>query len=197
MDDTKISGEYWIIEGSVDFADGDVGDTNHAMIANNHVVHQFVSEIESLADEYGLETELERYGEVDSEQIATVIDEVYERLLEQGISSKEIYQIIQDKIGADAEALQILRGGGDSRLYVMKHNGWIAVRSNNAELFGYDSSKQRYLARGIGDILFDEGNEHFNPSEVEIAIYDHKNRRSWYVTLEELENPNVAVKSQQ
>ena len=37
---TEIKGEYWIYDGNVDFADGDVGDYNHESIAMSHVFNK-------------------------------------------------------------------------------------------------------------------------------------------------------------
>ena len=36
----RIRGEYWIIDGSATFADGDVGDMNHEGYAIDHARHR-------------------------------------------------------------------------------------------------------------------------------------------------------------
>ena len=58
---SEIRGEYWIEDGYVNFADGDIGDANHEMIAVSAICHQYKSSIENLADELDIEyDELER-----------------------------------------------------------------------------------------------------------------------------------------
>lgn len=194
----NIRGEYWIIDGQVDFADGDIGDQNHESIAINHVHSQFASQVENLAEEIGINANTERHGEIDTEEINKIIDEIYEHFFEQGkMSSKQILYFMMQKIGCNEEALNILRGGGDARLYVMVHDSWIAVRSNNIEFYGYDTTKQKEIANAIGNILWEEGEEHFNPQEVDLSLYDHRNNKSWNTTLEELENPIITPKLQQ
>jgi hypothetical protein len=56
--EVEINGEYWIQNGSVDYADGDIGDQNHESIAIQSVVHQYADEIADLAEEHGLGTAL-------------------------------------------------------------------------------------------------------------------------------------------
>ena len=70
-----IRGEYWIVDGSVEFADGDVGDYNHEAIATNHVFQQWASSVQKIAEEYEIETEFETYGELNTEAVSEAIQE--------------------------------------------------------------------------------------------------------------------------
>ena len=53
----EIRGEYWIQDGYVDFADGDVGDRNHEGIAIDAVMGSYAEEVASLAEELEVEHE--------------------------------------------------------------------------------------------------------------------------------------------
>lgn len=206
---SNIRGEYWVIDGYVDFADGDVGDQNHEMIAVNHIVGQHNDAIMSLADELEIEVDdrYSRYDEVNPETVSSVLSAIEEKLTMGDedseeepdpstlMSEKQAHAYMMQQIGCDADAYNILWGSGDSRLYAMQYLGWIAIRSNNVELYGYDSSRQKEVADAIWEILQEEG-EQVVPNEVEVSIYDHKTGRSWYATLEELEEP-VSLRTNQ
>lgn len=185
-----IRGEYWIIDGHVDFADGDIGDKNHEAIANDYIFNHFSTNVSNLAEELGIEDDTESYGEVDPEKVTTILNNIIELLMtDKGMNEQGANAYVMKELQADQEAFVILMGGGDPRFYVIKHWGWIAVRSNNVEIFGYDTSRQKQIAEGIRDILYEEGG-HEEP-EIEVAIYDFKTGKSWYASLAELEQPHV------
>jgi hypothetical protein len=206
---SDITGEYWVIDGSVDFADGDVGDKNHEMIAVDHVAGNYVDAVDNLADQYELPSNANHYGEPDIEGIAETLRNIHERLTmgpDDGtepdpntlMKDKQAWQYIQQQLGCDDDALAILLGGGDARTYAMEKSGWIAIRSNNVELYGYDASRQAEIAEAIEEILWEEGHEQeVNPEEVELSIYDHKSGKSWYVTLADLKQPQITARPQQ
>ena len=189
---SEIRGEYWIQDGHVEFADEDIGDTNHEMIANNHVLYQYVDAIINLADEMEIDTsKVHHYGDIDSEAVSQILGEIEEKLDEEGLSIDARHAKIMQDIGCNnKEAYDILWGGGNGRLYVMKYEGWIAIRGNNIELFGYDDRKRMNLVHGISEILENESIEDDVPTEeIEFWIEDHKTNRSHHVTLAELEQP--------
>ena len=188
-----IRGEYWIQDGHVDFADGDVGDQNHEMIALNSIASDYIDEIYDYAQELGIDTE--NFDMYDENQFATVgelLQAIHYALLEKRIDSVKISEVIINKLNINAEIYKMLGSGGDARLYVMKHKGWIAVRSDNIELFGYDANKKKQLASGLEDILDQEGiYEEIPDDQLEFNLYDHKTNRSSNVTLADIKNTNV------
>lgn len=197
----NIRGEYWVIDGHVDFADGDVGDRNHEMIAVSYIINDHLANIASLAEELNINADAisDDYGEdVDPEQVATVLGEIIEALSNQGKDHTSANAHIMQYLGANQEAYNILLGQGDARLYVMKYLGWLAIRSNNVELYGYDSSKQKIVAEAIKDVMYEEGGvEDGQDADTEVAIYDFKTGKSWYASIEELDHPNVIAKPNQ
>ena len=42
---TKLANEYWIHDGEEEFADGDIGDYNHEMIAESAILNEFIPNI--------------------------------------------------------------------------------------------------------------------------------------------------------
>jgi hypothetical protein len=196
MEELKIRGEYWISNGQLQYADGDIGDYNHEYFAIQHIFSEYQSEIENLAENHNIEID-NFYGEVNHENLSELLHQIHDVLIEkESISEKEAWELIRKELGCNEKALAILLGGGDARLYVMEYENWIAVRSNNVELFGYDLKKQKEIVDGIYDILGEEGEE--NGSKIiELSFYDHKTKRSWNSTLSDLENPSVVSRPQQ
>lgn len=198
----NIRGEYWVIDGHVDFADGDVGDRNHVMIATEHIINDHLADITSLAEELNINTDEinDDHGEsIDPSKLAVVLDEIFETLIgERGMDSNAAHAYIMQTVRVDQDAYKVLRGLGDASFYVIKHLGWLAVRSNNVELYGYDASKQKVVYEAIRDVMYEEGGiEDGQEEDTEIAIYDFKTNKSWYSSLEELNQMHVSVKPNQ
>jgi hypothetical protein len=193
----KIRGEYWIQGGQVDFADGDVGDQNHEMVALNHIASEHLDGLFDYAEELGVETEdFDRYSENPSSTASELLGSIHHELTARGVASVQVAPEVISKLGINAETYKMLGGGGDARLYVMKNEGWIAIRSNNIELFGYDANKKRQLASGLEDILDQEGID--EPDEqIEFSLYDHRTNRSSDVTLADIKNTNAFARPQQ
>ena len=197
-----IRGEYWIQDGYVDFADGDIGDKNHEGIAIDSIFSQFADEVDDLSQEFKLNKSANRYGDVDIESVSEILTQIYEKLTEsktRRMSGAQADAYIMKYLGCNGEALRILTGGSGAREYVMEHMGWIAVRGHNIELYGYNVQKQSQIAEGVRDIIDQEGydSENLNPEEIELWIEDNKTRKTWSVTLADLEQPEVVARPSQ
>jgi hypothetical protein len=191
-----IRGEYWIVDGDVDFADGDVGDYNHEMIATQHVFSQWSDAIANVAEEFGIETDFEGYDGIDCEAISNVINEILEVLKESYGDNCD--SVLMQQLGIDQDAYLVICGHGDAKDYVMIHEGWIALRSTNVDLYGYDESKKKSLISGIEEILYQEGIEPEQEEEdLEFQISDHKTNKYYYLTYEEIKNPQPTMRTQQ
>jgi hypothetical protein len=195
--EVQLKGEYWIQDGHVEFADGDVGDLNHEGIATNSVFSHYESEIISLAKDYKIKVD-QSYGEYHPEDLTGAIDEIEEILRSKKMSQQQAHVRIVKELGCNNEAFEILCGGGDARLYAMKFMNWIAIRGNNIELFGYDDTKRKHLASGIPNILDDEGiHEEVESQHIEFTLHDLKTNRSSYITLQDIENPAMGMRTNQ
>lgn len=189
----RIRGEYWIQGGQVDFADGDTGDRNHEMVAVDHVCSQHLSDIYGFAEELNLER-LPSLWSMEDEPASAVwslMSLIQEKLSENSngrMGEKEIWSEVAKRCGIDDETMAVMMQGSEStdpRLYVMKKYGWIAVRSDNVELFGYDQRKAKELADGLEEILDQEGVEEPD-EEIDFSLYDHKTGRTSTVTLADI-----------
>lgn len=201
----RIRGEYWIQDGWVSFADGDIGDQNHEMVAINHFAGKHVEQLARMADDLGVDISNRHGGKwvLDEEHPAGDAEEIRKKTIEAvetkqiewdlpaGVDAEEsVDEYFMKNLEVDEEEYWMIFGSGDARALVMKREGWIAVRSNNAELFGYEDKKDE-LARGLGEILDQEGIEEAD-DEVEISVFDHKNKRSFDVTLADIKGESQA-----
>ncbi len=179
-----IRGEYWIIDGYVDFADGDIGDRNHEMIAIEHLLHRYVDNITSLAEEMGIEfDDPQGFAGVDGELIANVTNEILAQI--------PVAEFLQ-RTEMPQDVYVVLFGNGDARNYVIVHDGWIAIRNMNIELYGYDARKQKGLADGLWEIMESEGVELHD--ELEFALHDFKTNQQTYLTWKDISNPAPVVR---
>lgn len=175
----SIQGEYWIDNnGHVQYADGDIGDQNHEGLAIHHVANEFISNIISLAEELEVKHNLDEY-ETNPDEIAELLHE---------LEAHTTREYIQNYIKANNAAYEILKGKGDAVGYCIKYEGWMAVRSMNIQLYGFDNQKRHALFNGLQEILEQEGVEEGNDDQLEFAMHDLKSMRSSYITLQDLEN---------
>ena len=198
----EIRGEYWIQDGYVDFADGDIGDRNHEGIAIGAVVSQYADAVGNFAEQLGIEHECTRYGEPDTEAVSETLTQIYEKLTERKkrpMNGPQADAYIMRSVGCNEDAYAILCGHGDGREYAMEYFGWIAVRSHNVEFYGYSQEKRDIIANGIRDIIDQEdysAAEELDPNDIDLWLEDHRTGQTWSVTLAELEEPTV-IKSPQ
>lgn len=203
---SEIRGEYWIIDGTVEFADGDSGDKNHEMIAYEHIAHSHLHSIYNFTVSLGINvpslSSIE-YSEEASGSVHDLLTVIKKTLFSQKDPNNpnlplfkndaEIIKHIKHGTGIDEEALRLLMQGVffgaslDPRVYVMKKYGWIVLRNNNVELYGYNDQKRRETIHGVEDALEQEGIEE-SDEEIELSIYDHKTKRSWDSTLSDLKS---------
>lgn len=190
----KINGEYWIVNGSVEYADGDIGDKNHEIIATDHVCSQYLQELYDYAKELGVK--LPSFYSIEDEptqSAQSLIRAIEDKLPESIDATLEI----QRKCGIDKETILVIYQSNniDPRLYVMKREGWIAVRKNNIELYGLDNKKLQELASGIDSLLDQEfgwtADEEVKDEELEFNLFDHKTGRSMDLTLADIKRGNL------
>lgn len=182
-----IRGEYWITDGQVYDADGNVNDHNHESIALDYIFSQYNDTIQNIAQEYDIE--FEHSYEVDSEHITDILKQIFE-VLEEKHDTNTANSILMQELGVDQELYSILFGFGDVYTYLMKNEGWIAVRGNNADLYDYQLNKKNLLD-GLEEIIDIENYNHENEQDLEIAVSDHKTNKHYYVTLNDLKQPFV------
>lgn len=184
-----INGEYWINDGSVEYADGDIGDSNHESIAYDHIIHLISDDIISIAEDLDIDvSEVDQFNGVDSEALGMVIYNILE-IYEQKLNDQQAFIALAKEANTTVEVLNIVLGRGDCRFYVMKYEGWIAVRGTNIELFGYDENKRLSLLNGLEEIFYQENGEEPEESDEDFWLYDHKTNKNFSISLDDIKNP--------
>lgn len=212
-----IRGEYWIVDGRAEYADGDNGDKNHEMIAREHVCAENLGKLYNYAKRINVQS-LQKgspaaskvhYNSLEDDPVEgakQLLKDIYTDTMALSIVSKtplnqvEAWQEIISQSGIERDAFLIMAGGefggipsGDSRLYVMKKEGWVAVRNNNIELYGLDQNKLKSISSGLDDVVDQEteGIEEVNDEDIEFNLFDHKNGKSIDVTLKDIKENNI------
>ena len=114
-----IKGEYWIEDGYVQFADGDIGDRNHEGYAIDAIFGQYGDAVADLAEKLGIEHEINTnyYDGPDTETISETLTRIYENLTERKrpMSGPQANAYIMRGIHCNQDALQILTGGNGGK----------------------------------------------------------------------------------
>ena len=190
----EIRGEYWVQDGYVQFADGDIGDYNHERYAIESIFGEFREKIAEFAEKLDIETEFSKWGdEPDTEAISDALTLIYEKLTERKkrpMSGEQASAYIMRSIGCNDDAYRILCGGSGGREYAMEHYGWMAIRGHNVEFYGWSRQRQKEVADAIREILDQEdysAAEEVDPNDMDIWLEDHATGKTWSMTLAELE----------
>lgn len=127
----SIRGEFWLNDGNAIFADGDIGDDNHATI----ILRDLRSEAEEIlgVDEYDIDD---------------------------GLSEEQIAEL-DGKMDIDAIKLLAFGNPAheDVLKYAMGHLGWARMAGNSIETATLDSSSMRNIANGIAEASMMEEDE--------------------------------------
>jgi len=206
---SEITGEYWIIDGSIEYADGDNGDKNHEMIAYEHIAREHLVTIYNFAK--SLNMKIPSLASIEySEHAESAVHGFLTAIKKNMLSEKdpnnsnlplykndnEIFEKIRRETKIDKEELSVLIQGVyfgaslDPRVVVMKKYGWIVLRNNNVEVYGYNDQKRKEIVDGIEEVLDQEGIDD-NDEEVELSLFDYKTNRSWDSTLADLKNGGI------
>lgn len=184
----RIRGEYWIVDGDVMFADGDVGDMNHEAYAIDHARRQII-------DHFG--------GDSDSEFID---DDDLKNAVIEGLAADGIQADPDDWYGAavqsfsdDPQTAQVMKetlavaiGQGDAREHAMRYWGWKWCRGNNISTWTFTSSDRQQIVRGLNDIVGQEMDADEVPDEsVEVTIGVGATGKRYAMTLAELASGRV------
>lgn len=197
----QIKGEYWIIDGDIQFADISEGDFSHVSYAKYYFayaikdkVFEYVRILQAELNDrpkYPMDiSELEIKDEVDFEEISDLVDTIiYNLNYHFKLSNYASIQTFCDNTEIKIETFNTFFEGGDVTLYFMKR-GWIALRGMNIEVYGWDERRRKSLDQGLSQIWTEEYlPDRFEPSEVEFVLEDLKSNKSTYITLADIENP--------
>jgi hypothetical protein len=194
IESAVVSGEYWIIDGSAVYADGDIGDMNHEAYVIDHLNRIFLDIFDINKDEPLPLSEYEN-------QIGQWFME--NGIIQPGTESEESYNNDPanfmlnyllanhlDKFNNDKQQLTDAfflaygsSGRQDARDYGMRHLGWIRVAGNNIQTWTLTSKDMDNISRGINDVLSQENNE--DESEINEMTFnvESMSNRKFYVDV--------------
>jgi hypothetical protein len=140
------TGEWWIVDGSAQFADGDVGDMNHETYVIQSVQNKYVYDEFSRGD----------YIDWDGFKTKLAEEAKEEYLNEFGVETTEddetLYLKKLNEMGMSTEEYKIAEGMGDARKYGMEKLGWKRVQKNNIETQTLTADDLSDIKRGLYDI---------------------------------------------
>lgn len=186
-DGPDIRGEYWIIDGDVAFADGDVGDVNHEAYATDHARR-------TILDHFGGDSDGEVITDEELDQAAA------EALAEVGIpfNPDDWYpaakRLLSEQPNSEAmiATLQCALGMGDAREIAMKYWGWKWCRRSNIATWTFTATDRQQIVRGLNEIvsqeMHDDGEDWDN---LEITIGVGATGKRYSMTIAELESGRV------
>ena len=147
----EIGGEWWIVDGSVEFADGDIGDFNHAAIVINHIQSKYM-DMESDWDSFRHRLSRERYEELlSSSKNKGKITEQWQKYEAVGACDPFFYMPKLKELGMSDEEISICEGGGDPVSYGVENLGWKRVHGNNIQTYYLTPNDLKNIANGIFD----------------------------------------------
>jgi hypothetical protein len=176
-----IRGEYWLVDGDPRFADGDVGESDHAILALQEIRYTVLSEfgwdgdVEALRDNDAFLEELEELLGTNEK------DEVARRLAEE-CSNPELAQRL----------LPAAFEQEDAREAAIRHLGWKWVKRDWVGTFNLAPADMQQIARGIDQILDEEGIEPGPEDEIEVRILS--TGKSLFLSMEDINGSIVTGK---
>ncbi|MGV0949096.1 MAG: hypothetical protein ACOYB3_00180 [Azonexus sp.] len=183
-DAPKIRGEYWIIDGDVMFADGDIGDMNHEAYAIDHarrlILEYFGGDD---ADQFVEDSDLRRAVVEFFEENGTPIDpDNWYQEAEMAVKNSAT-----EDIEGTIAALRTAVGQGDAREVAMKYWGWKWCRNENVSTWTFTPDDRRQIVRGLNDIISQE-DETGDWTSLEITIGVGATGKRYSMSMEELES---------
>jgi len=143
----KLPGEWFLVEGQAEYAEGDIGEYNHEAIVRRNVLYKladaandFLDAGINLDDEYIDETTLEY---IMAEQVEGAADP----------------QAMMDKMGVTQKEIDVALGRSNATDYGIEELGYVRVAGNNLQLSGLTRSKMLEIANGLYDAVGDESIE--------------------------------------
>lgn len=158
----ELVGEYWIDkDGNSTYADGDIGDSNHASIVIDRVMRDildiFDAEHPSLYDDALDESEF--YESIhDALELSEELEQMWEDGDWQGVMTLKLPPDFDKK--RFGKMMDVMNGTLDATSFGKQYYGWIRLKANQVDLWEITESSLRALSEGIysayGEDSFDE-----------------------------------------
>lgn len=157
-----IRGEYWIIDGSTNYADGDIGDTNHEGFALDHLRRRVLEAVNiDPGDEYDWDELVKDIPQALNEALDLGLEPIGE-----GLADIVGAGDVCDELGKFATQLDLdpedldqafERAAGDVRDYMGRKYGWIICHKNRFGVWFLTGDAVKQIVEAVGDILDEEG----------------------------------------
>jgi len=173
-----IRGEYWLNENGPEYADGDVADVNHEMIAESHLLNEIGNDI---ADEnWGVQTYSNARNmflealESPQHYLGEMGDYIEELQAEHGdewwdYADFDNYLVWLNTRNQEEHMRKIqedfvrreIGGMKDPRKHVAQHYDWVRVQGPNIEVWEMNDLAVARIKRQISQIYYDERYDDF------------------------------------
>jgi hypothetical protein len=165
LENNNFRGEYWIQDGYVQFADGDVGDLNHEAIVIQSAASQVLSHIGIDADEpYIPDMDDEIYEAIQND----LPEEIQTQYVDGEISAKDCLKYYGKHVLQNAKFDELVDAAYDRidvRRFAMREWGWKAIRGNNVDTWNLTSEDLKKISSGLSDAY-----------DAEITQYEQNNK---------------------
>lgn len=155
-----LGGEWWFIDGTAVYADGDIGDMNHTGYVLAYLYSEFVEALRSCCVPW-----LEELGEQMDEEFSDsitirceILDHVDAKCKRNGGDlppdvEDDPWPFVAKAIEWDRDKLDALLdvGNADQRLWAVKNQGWVRCAGNNIEAWTLNDSTIKRIASAIYD----------------------------------------------
>ncbi len=180
-----LDGEWWIIDGTAHFADGEVGEFNHEAYVIRHA-QELLMDGEEDWEIWKSRKAIEMYEEIKDNYSE---DEVYEMRNEVQNDTENFIVNHMDEVGLDNDMFFIANGNSskDPREWSMKNFGWKRMAGNNITTWTLTSSDLESIKRGIWD-AFEPGQLEWEKFNIEVMS---NKKMFWNVPLDVIESGNI------
>lgn len=157
-----LQGEWWIADGQVLYADGDIGDMNHEAyvidsIKRKYAYDEFTNNEWIDWDEFKIALAKEQYEEKyeQNQQNQHIMDfETLKKNFPEKI--EDMYLAKLKELGMTNEEYRLAEGFGDAREYGLKHLGWKRVKQNNVQTQTLTQDDLKDIANGLWEAYDEE-----------------------------------------
>ena len=153
----KIRGEYWIIEGSPNYADGDIGDTNHEGYALNHLRRLVLEAVDiDPGDDYDWDELLKDIPQALNEALDLGLTDLEARPVPEDVWVELTQFAAQLNLNPDDLDHAFERAADDVRDYMCRKHGWIICHGNRFGVWHLTKDAVKQIEEAVGDIIFEE-----------------------------------------
>jgi hypothetical protein len=183
LDEAWLDGNYYAV-----FADGDIGDQNHEMVAFESAVGLDADTCDRLYREYKITIDA---NGIDVEALGKVYAEENEIEITDDTNLEELGREWFEENGGN---LEFLDWGGDARSYMMKKENWVRVAGSSFQVHEFNADALDNIRRSdLFEHVETDDEEEPHESEDEVWIEELSAGESYVVMLRQLLDDSLGV----